>query len=540
MTTKMRWYGLPCLGALLAVALAACGGSGHASHRTLIRKSHASALPARASSDIHFASDSGVSGSVPSAHVAGRLIAWSRFEPGINGFSFQNYGFIAGADLDQQSMRELFGNAVCATAPSNSCTLTPAAQQWLTQAEQSMTGGHCFGFSMTALRFFTHNLSPSAFGASTTYALSLTPALQAQIGEDFITQESSVVQDAEMPMTPSAAVSFLTRTLADQGGPQYTLGIRDATTHDGHAITPIGIESLGGDRYQILIYDNNKPDTVQAVEVNTQAETWSYLVATNPSQPNAVWSGQGTNNEMFLIPVSASEKREPCPFCSGSGAAPTDTISLGGDPVAHAHLLITTADGRKLGYVGNRLVDQIPGARVILPEANAIWRTSPEPLYQVPAGQKLTVTVQGGDPTGTETAELHITGPGFGTTVANLVPTTSSRTQVTLTPGAGAVSVRIMGTAPQETPTLQLARDHGRTGKLVTLTPTRTLSSGTALSVGLQPANHRVSVTSSKSQPVTVTLNSVGPTGTKTVHSSGVGVSAGHQTTLTLGLIKVG
>ena len=58
-------------------------------------------------------------------------------------------------------------------------------------------------------------------------------------------------------------------------------------------MTPIGLEDLGGGRYNILVYDNNKPNTIQGVTVDTNAQTWSYQVAINPQEKDAIWSGQG-------------------------------------------------------------------------------------------------------------------------------------------------------------------------------------------------------------------------------------------------------
>ena len=333
------------------------------------------------------------------------------FDPGKDGFSFANYGFIAGTELDQHVMREMFGNVVCATAPSDSCTMTPAAQQWASQVSQDMFGGHCYGFSMTALRLFTHNLSPSTFGARTVFGLSLTPALQSEIAADWAEQVLPSVQQETLGGQPSAVISFLKTAFKQHKGP-YSLGLysapENASDRDGHAVTPIGIADLGGSKVAIRIYDSNKPGTTQAIMVDTKAETWSYQVAINPSQPNGTWSGQGASNELNVVPVTAVEHTQPCPFCGSSSTTGTDMISLGGNPARHAHLLITTSAGDKLGIVSGKLVDQIKGAKVIRPALNAIWTNNPEPVYQVPAGVKFTVTLAGGDPTGSDDAQVHV------------------------------------------------------------------------------------------------------------------------------------
>jgi hypothetical protein len=536
-TSHTRGTGaLACLGA--ALLLVGCGG-GAKSHRTQSSTTHAGALPAEA--HIKFVSDRAVA-HVVSPHLGGTVVASINFDPTHDGFAFQNYGFIAGTDLDQHAMRELFGDAVCADTPSDNCTLTPAAQQWAQSTSEQMVGGHCFGFSVTALRFFTHNLNQSDFGGSTTYSLPFTSALQGEIGYGWATQVLPLVQQESITGTPSQIVNDLIKAMNSKAGPIYSLGFFNADgaqRSEGHAVTPIAVENLGGGRYNILIYDNNKPDSTQAIAVDTNQQTWSYQVAINPTQPNAVWSGQGTNNEIDLTPLSAITRRQPCPFCKVAGTTGVDTISLGGNPVQHAHLLITTADGRRLGYLGGRFVDQIPGSHVIHPDLSEIWKAAPEPVYQVPANLRLTVTLQGGNPSGQDQAQVHVTGPGFGATVANLTPSSSTGAQLTVLPDGTQVTLRLTGSVPSQAPSLQLARDTGRKGKELTVAP-KSLAAGTRLSVGIQPTGKQVSVKSTgSSTAATVTLRSVGPTGSHSVNHT-VGLAAGQQTTLSLGLIKIG
>src|SRR5437588_5670890 len=139
---------------MAAACLLGCGGGGH--HPTKTK------LPKQAV--VRFASDRPADvGPVPGPPGTGTIVASIPFDPTRDGFAFENYGFIAGPQLTPHVMRELFGNVVCADAPSERCTLTPAAQQWASAEVDSYIGGHCQGFSVTALRFFTHNLNPSQF-----------------------------------------------------------------------------------------------------------------------------------------------------------------------------------------------------------------------------------------------------------------------------------------------------------------------------------------------------------------------------------------
>ena len=520
--------------ALSAVALAACGGSG--SHRLTGK------LPARAR--VVYASDRPADvGHVASANTPGTLVASIPFDPLRDGFAFENYGFIAGStEIDQHVLRELFGNAVCATAPSDSCTLIPAAQQWAQAVDGSALGGHCYGFSVTALRFFTHRLAPAPFGASSPYALSLTPALANEIAYGYAMQMLPSVTSAALTGTPSEIITDLEKAFADPSAEVYTLAFfnGNSASPEGHAVTPFGIEDLGGGKYEILIYDNNYPGTTQAVSVDTVAETWSYNVSPNPTDPSTLWSGQGTNNEMMLMPLFPGLGVQPCPFCASVGALGAMVqVSLGGDPDSHGHLLIVS-NGRRLGFVDGHFVDQITGARVIRPLLSEDWKAHPEPIYEVPAGTKLSVTVRGAPGTALHPVSVHVVGPGFGATVANLLLGPTSSEQIAVAAAGGSISVRSGGPAPGRPPTVQLARDRGRGGDELMLTP-RSLAAGTELGMSLAPASNQIMVTSSAStQPVALTVRTVGPSGTTTAQKSSVALTPGRPATFSLGLFRIG
>jgi hypothetical protein len=538
----------------LAAALAGCGGAAH-HHTTSSTSSTPSARAEQASvaPGAHglptaakqlFASD----GAAPSANddtvtPGGSVVASSGFNPARDGFAFQNYGFIAGLELTPAVLQQMFGTSVCAHGTGASCQLYPSVQQWAAAVSQSSFGGHCYGFSMLALRFFTHNLSPSQYGASTTYGLPFTAAIESEIEANYAEQATAAAIAAARPEEPSQVIQALTAALKSRSGPYYTLGIYNAPVgaqgRDGHAITPLGISNLGNGRYQILVYDNNYPGLTRGVDVDVNAQTWSYAAQTNPQSGQAItWSGHGTSNELTLIPVSAVEHPQDFTTATRSDQG-VDTIALGGDPDRHAHLLITTGDGHRLGFVGGKLVNQIHGAQIIYPLVNQIALAHPEPVYLVPGNPKLTVTVAGGDPTAAP-AKVFVAGPGFGTTVSNLVTGGSSQASIDVAPSGSNVSVTLTRPGTGQTPIVQLARDGGHGGSTVTVAP-RSLPSGNTLTVGLAPGAHTVSLAGSQiTPPVAVKLSSVTPHGTRTVSRSNVAVGAGTPRQTNLDLLGFG
>jgi hypothetical protein len=515
-----------------AASLAGCGGSSHQPNKVVTAKQESP-----------YASDRTAEvGHVAAAHNTGTVTASLGFDLGRDGFSFENYGFIAGVEIDAHAMRELFGDRVCAGAASDSCTLTPAAQQWAAQTDAAMAGGHCFGFSVTALRFFTHKLGPNQFGGPTTFSLSFSPQLQSELAYGWAMQELPAVRQSDISRTPTGTVQFLEQALANHGGEVYTIGIFKPDGSDGHAVTPIAIENLGRSQYLIDIYDNNYPNTPRAISVNTTNDSWTYNAAPNPSDAAGVYSGQGKTNPMNLVPLSAGLQTQPCPFCGSAGATRgTLRVSLGGNPVDHGHLLITTAGGKRIGYVGGRFVNEIKGAGVFQPYLNQDWNANPEPIYELPASGPVRVTLDGGSATGADPASVHVTGPGFGATVSDLRPSSGFSDRILVGAGGAGLSVHAARSTAGPAPTLALARNTGQSGSELTATPAG-LRAGESLGIVLAPPSNRLSVTSSgtaRPGPVALSLRRVGPTGTQSVHT-GVALSSGRTETLSLGLYRIG
>ncbi|MCZ7671246.1 MAG: hypothetical protein M5U34_30985 [Chloroflexi bacterium] len=44
----------------------------------------------------------------------------------------------------------------------------------------------------------------------------------------------------------------------------------------GHAITPYAVEDQGDGIFHVYVYDNNYPNLPRIMEINRDAETWSY------------------------------------------------------------------------------------------------------------------------------------------------------------------------------------------------------------------------------------------------------------------------
>jgi hypothetical protein len=102
---------------------------------------------------------------------------------------------------------------------------------------------------------------------------------------------------------------------------------------------------------------------------------------------------------------------------------PLQTIRLQTSGPVSAHLLITDAKGRRIGFVRRRLVNEIPGPRIarVFVDGARTWLERIEPQYEVPTGKQYRIELTAGTPqAGLErgsaaSAEATVTvlGPGF-------------------------------------------------------------------------------------------------------------------------------
>ncbi len=369
----------------------------------------------------------------PAAAARPTMIVDDGFTPARDGYSFPNYGAKAGVpDLGPDEMVQLFGSGVCAGYSGGACVLSPPALAWMTQENEEMADGHCEGFSVTAQFFFAHLSTPKLFGSSIVPGLKVTgnQLLAREIAYGFVFQDLASVRAAEVFGTPDQVLSALESEL--HGDTElYTLGITQPDGSGGHAVTPFAVQRLSPDRYGILVYDNNYPGQTRQVIIDTSSDTWSYEAAPNPSATGSLYTGGATTRSLFLLPTRPGLGMQPCPFCAATAPAPaggstttptttTPTTSTTTDPTTAArarrpaaydsirlqiaggvgHLLITDPHGRSVGFVDGRLVNRIPGARILsqLVGGPQTWRDHAEPEYQVPAGPAYRIVVRTAGP----------------------------------------------------------------------------------------------------------------------------------------------
>ncbi|HEX7556247.1 MAG TPA: hypothetical protein VF338_06455, partial [Leptolinea sp.] len=130
------------------------------------------------------------------------------------------------------------------------------------------------------------------------------------------------------------------------------------------------------------------------------------------------YKGDATTQSFFIFPVSPSLQQSDCPFCSGGVAAAkgngfasvvgaNNEIYLDGA----ADLLITDENGKKLGRVDGKIVNEIPGASYEVPMA--AFNSDMEPIYNVPTSVNLTMAIDGSRLKEVAATDVVVIGPGY-------------------------------------------------------------------------------------------------------------------------------
>ncbi len=337
------------------------------------------------------------------------------FTPTTRGFKFQNYGNEDGIEnLTVVEIERLFGPAVCADRDGETCILTPAAERWMENENKGMDGGHCEGMATVALLFQLGKLDPAKFGGKTAFELEIAnnKTLQHEIAYWFVTQSLQPFQQAStVRMTPNEVVDKLVGAFTSNKE-SYTLGFYLATGGGGHATTPYAVEDQGNDITWILHYDNNNPGQERHIEVDRKKNTWTYFTAANPKEPGETYNGDATTKTLMLSPTSVRLGKLDCAFCGDiDGDQDATRGSRQITTEGHGQLLITDDAGKKIGHSGGKVVNEIAGADVV--ERKSGRFSDQEPIYKLPGGHKLTMTLDGAALKGKETTDVTLFGPGY-------------------------------------------------------------------------------------------------------------------------------
>lgn len=300
--------------------------------------------------------------------------------------------------------------------------------------------GSCFGMAATSLRYYR---TPYLLlvGKNHTFDLEVSEA-QREIAFYQMAQYVYPIS-AYKRQHGSATVSDVlsaVRTALDSGQ-----GVVLAMQHvdfvlwtSGHAIMPYALEDAGNNVWHVMVYDNNHPSPYESeryLEINLSTDTWSYEIG-----PGELWSGSSTDHSLYTIPLSLfSGQADSVSMNNELGASTSEAYEAKASvneiwSTGDGHLLITDSQGRRIGFEGNELVNEIPGAVPVIPVEGP--DISVEPIYEIPANDRYTILLNGQTldraSQVAEPASITQYGTDFLVSVDNIPVTASTQDQLTI------------------------------------------------------------------------------------------------------------
>jgi len=118
-----------------------------------------------------------------------------------------------------------------------------------------------------------------------------------------------------------------------------------------------------------------------------------------------------------------------------------------------AQLLVTDDQGRRLGEIDGKLVSEIPGGRVVPMKSSALWKIDESPVFRVPTGSPLTVTLDGRSLKAASEADVTLIAPAWTMAVDGVVVDPGQADTIVFSAGLDEITYRTQGA---ETPVLSI------------------------------------------------------------------------------------
>jgi hypothetical protein len=218
--------------------------------------------------------------------------------------------------------------------------------------------------------------------------------------------------------TPAEVLGMLEEWF-DGGTESYSFGLYKRDGSGGHANTPYAIREVDAGIKQVVLYENNFPNDVAAVTIDTNLNTWWYSATPNPSTPAEIYDGDAMTRSLTLTPTSARLQRQTCPTC---GAVNSNGMGVKGNAVTYRQLnvegsaAVTVSDGMGHGIAldGGSYQSTIPGATVVGGKSSlTTWDNVELPAFRLPLATPLTVTLDGTGMGAASPSAVRLTAPGY-------------------------------------------------------------------------------------------------------------------------------
>ena len=332
-------------------------------------------------------------------------LADSGFRPNPHGYNFDNFSSTDPTNFTIDDMRQMLGDDPVCLMFGSVCQPRIIAQDYLNYFHEALRNGHCFGLSMTSLRFFSQKYElPSDFVslAENTFDLYETKEVLDHITyyqfwqymEPFDSMHKQVREKS-----PCQILQDLYYFLSSENLSPPVLTIYKQKLFGGlkagHAIIPYRIEGVGDGIFHVYVYDNNYPDISSlylVIDINDCS--WSY----NPIFLNS-YSGDIKSNSLGYIPFSYLKLDPIAPWEYDINEAITIAVTT------EEYFLVVNSSGERFGYIDGQLIEEIEGAYIV-PSLGGLTENGPS-FFKLPSDD-YQLTVSGSDLRSTETTSFTV------------------------------------------------------------------------------------------------------------------------------------
>ena len=390
----------------------------------------------------------------------GKQIASSGFLPERDGFGFENYGVPEEwkvTNLTPVEMQRLFGNRTVASQINGSLELTPPSKMWMDKQNEGMNGGHCEGMAVLSMLIKDKKIDVTKFGANVAFDLNITTnnLLQREIAYWFVTQSTQPAQQNCIKGTPVEILERLISVLKPEATESYTIGVyAQPPLRGGHAVTPYGVEDMGGNIFHVLVYDNNHAGKQRRLIVDKNKNTWEMSLSTNPNDSESIWRGDSSSKSLEICPNGVRIPQQDCWFCGqttdGSNSelprvrtALNQTVGFNELYVdgSNVDVLIVDGQNRRSGYVNGRFVQEIPGVEFDQTKSDdSMFRDDAPPVIRVPLNLAFSVVLEGSRLTNSTASDVVLIGPGYDVAIEGIMLNPGQRDTIVFTPDGTGIS----------------------------------------------------------------------------------------------------
>ena len=324
----------------------------------------------------------------------------SGFRPNRNGYQFNN-GPTHNPEFGYYPFPPALFDFTLVDAQIALRTLDPMVGVWYKFSNSRMNNGHCAGMAETSSLYYKvpEMINELKDGANNLFEdISLSDSrrgiayFQAMQDANPIT-DYRIKQEAES--TPDRTLDQILKDLSN-GISSVIVYQQMLPDHNiVHAISGIAASENGNGIWTIYVYDNEVPGTVKSLTIDKNTQTWTY---------NSRSGGIDTHS-IYVIPIE---------LYTGKQELPPDYTFLSFGKIRQ---LITDLKNQRIGYIGDKFINEIPGANALSMIADSDPGTDVE--YILPISQSYTSTISLGE-TNTYSSSLAGVaqfGPGYAISV---------------------------------------------------------------------------------------------------------------------------